>query len=319
MKKDRKFADGSQSHALGTAIIIVVMLAVVGGVGAFMHSVGLLTLPPPLNRLFDSDDGKAGEVIWDLGELSELVRGERHADAETMVLRLESDTLYDAFLTEEKAPGIAVTGRVSYFNEGEAVPHRVIYRRSGEDFRAEIYARDNTDQLETLKIRTGSILYVRDAETGEFRSLPSDGTITGEMEAGIPSVAEILTAVAAFPRPEAETISSELDEKKPLFPVPMPAAVSDEAETAAETEAEPSLYADCSLAMVSTAAGSVYYVEFTYADIGVREEFTIAPDFCIVLSAKTTAGGETVYAYETISYSLDASEWQDAKYYDVTR
>ena len=318
MSRRKRFADGSQSHALGTALIIIVMFLSVGGVMAWMNSVGLLMLPPPLNHLFDRGEVSGGEPMWELGELSELVRGERHPDEDTVVLTLDAETLLDAFLAEARAPGLYVSGRVSYYDDGAAVPHRVIYRRSGEDYRAEIYEDDSTARLETLKIRTGTSVYIRDGQSGEFRSLPADGSISGEHEAGIPSVDEVMAAVAAFPRQvPADTTAAETSAEASAETAAETTAETTAADTTAETE--PPLYTDCSLALVTNAAGSVYYVQFTYADIGVREEYTVSPDFGIVLSARTVAGGMPVYAFEALTVSTDPADWQSAAHYDVTR
>lgn len=304
--KKRRYPDFARGQTIGTVIIIILMLVLLGAVSWWMYDVGLLLLPDSIERLLGIDDDGGSEISWDLGELSEIVRDERHPDVESVSFEMTLENLHAAFLAEASAPGLYLSGRVSYYDDGEAIPHRVVFRRSGSDFRAEIYKNDNLYQLDTLKIGTGTTVYIRDGGTGSFRSLPLDETFLPEYEAGIPSVAEIIEAVRAIAAPEIEPESE-------------PSADTEAADetTAVTTAAEESPYADCELKLVRRPEGSVYYVKFTYADLGIREEYYVSLDHGIVLSATTTRQGQPVYSYEALSFSADPSSWQDAQYYSV--
>ncbi|MBE6613430.1 MAG: hypothetical protein E7632_13175 [Ruminococcaceae bacterium] len=296
--KKKLIAEDNRKQAIGTAIILLVVFIFTGLVMYWMYTVDLLRVPDWAAKLFGIGGPGAGDLPWDLGELSEIVDNGKSPDDATLTLDLTYENLVGAFLTEEQAEGIYVNARVSYYDDGEEVPHRVIYRRRGDEFRAEIYETNSTAKLDTLKIRSGSSMYVRDAESGKFRSMPFNPTeFSPEHEAGIPSVAEILAAVENFPMPDVT------------------GAVDDSTETIPEA---PEDYTDCQLSMITTDEGSVYYVEFTYADLGIREEYYISLDYGIVLSAKTVSRGQPVYAYETLSFSLDAANWDKDSFYSVT-
>ncbi len=293
--KKKEYADPARAQAFGTAIIIVVLLLVLTLISLWMYHTGLLVLPGSIARFFGIEDETPGEISWDLGELSEIIRDERHPDVESVTLERSIETLHAAFLSEQAAPGFSVSARVSYFDDGEKVPHRVLYRRSGNQFRADVYAGDDFRTLKTLKIGTGDSLFIYDMETGFSRSLPIDANFSSEYEAGIPSVAEILRAVETFP-----------------------IATDGTAEASSQGSASSSdpEFTDCELKLVKTAEDSVYYVKFTYADLGIKEEYYVSLDYGIVLSATTSHGDMPVYSYEALSFSVEPSNWDNPDYYN---
>ena len=60
-----------------------------------------------------------------------------------------------------------------------------------------------------------------------------------------------------------------------------------------------------------------YQIPASYAGNAFQTE--LSPDFGIVVSARTVAGGMPVYAFEALTVSTDPADWQSAAHYDVTR
>lgn len=288
----------SRSVALGTAIIVIAMVIVFGAVFAWMYSMDLLFLPDFAKDIFGISDDD-GDVRWDLGALSEIVKSERDEGGEVVTFDVTYENLRAAFLSEEAPEGLYLSADVSYYADGEASTRRIRYYRDGDRFRTETYAIGDSEMLETLKIANSEHVTVIDRTTGESRTIPRTAGIYPENEAGIPSVDTLLSAIEAFPE--------------------MTGDVSDTADTApaGSDAAETSHVTDCELRMVRTDSGNVYYIAYTYKDLGLREEYYVSLDYRIIISANTTLAGKPVYSYKTVRIATEPEVWSEDTLYTM--
>ncbi len=290
MKK--KINDGTGNIARGTAIIIIAMVIVFGAVFAWMYSMDMLFLPSFVEDLIGKNDD---ELSWDLGALSELVKSGKDESGESVTFDVSYENLRTALLESEREDGIYISADIKYFAGTDAYIRRVIYYRDGERFRVELY--DTAPQsavsvptLQTTKISDGKKICFIDNKSGESGILPYDASILPENEAGIPSVDELLLALAEFPESEGAPSSDN------------PIGVR-----------------NTTLKLVRTELGNVYYVAFTYGDIGLVEEYYVSLEHRAVISMTSTENGKTVYSYAVNSISDDADVYTSDGLYDISK
>lgn len=298
MKK--KLNDDSRGVAVGTAIIIVVMVIVFGTVFYWMWSMDMLFLPSFVEEWIGLDDD-SDELPWDLGTLSALVKSGKDADGETVTFDITYENLRSALLAEEPCEGIYLSAKVNYYADGEPSTRRIVYYRDGERFRVELYPIERADEmtapgLETLKVADSDTLFVYDRASGESRLLARDGKISSESEAGIPSVNALLEAVAAFPENDTTIADENAD--------------SDTAETGNIT--------DTVIKLVRTDEGNVYYIAYTYADLALREEYYVSLDYRMIISMVSRQNGTAIYSYTMTSFSVDPEDYTDNSLYEMS-
>ena len=283
LKKQRRFADGgNHSIVLGTMIIVIVMMILSGAALWWMNKNDMLFLPDFLENLLGLDKNPDAET-WNFDELQSVVRDRKLSDDAGMRFDLTYENLRSSLLTQPREDGVYVSARISYYkNDGERA-RRVIYRRDGERFVISQYGDDEMKRLVTTKIGADGFLHIRDEATGAVTKLPTGDKFSPEYEAGIPSIAELLAIVARFP---AEAGGS-----------------GDETVT------------DCELMLLETTDGTVYYIAYTDKTLGLHEEFYVALEEQIIISAVTTKGDAKIYSYETVTYLTEPEHYADDRYY----
>ena len=282
--------------AIGTAIIIIVMIIVTSAVFVWMYSVDLLFLPDFVEDILRLDRD-SGEVVWDLGELSEIVRNGKNENGETVVFEDSYENLRAALLSEPAADGIYLSADVSHYSDGIPTVRRIRYYRDGERFRCEIYAPGDEDVLETLKIADSDSITVYDKASGEYSKLARGQGIDPENEAMIPSVADLMSAVSAFPEHEG-------------------AVWSDSTDTPDETGGD--MLSDCSVKLVRDGDETLYYVTFVYNDLGIQEEYYVSLNYRVIISAATFKSGERIYSYDIVRASLEPEVYGDDALYTLS-
>ncbi len=291
MKK--KINDGTGNIARGTAIIIVAMVIVFGAVFAWMYSMDMLYLPSFIEDIIGKGDD---ELSWDLGALSELVKNGKNERGEAVTFDITYENLRTALLESERVDGIYISADVKYYADDGAFVQKVAYYRDGERFRVEIYeiaaqGAGIVPTLKTLKVSDGKEICFTDNSTGESQTLIYDPSVLPENEAGIPSVDELLLALAEFPESEGTNAAAEGSE----------------------------VVRNTTLKLVRTDTGNMYYVAFTYADTGLVEEYYVSALHRAVISMTSTQNGKAVYSYSTNTVSVDADAYSSAGLYDISK
>ncbi len=292
MKKAK--SDSTHNIALGTLIIIVVMVIVFSAVFYWMWSMDMLFLPSFIEDMFGIGD-EGDEPVWDLGALSNLVKDGKDEAGESVVLDITYENLRDAFLAKEQEPGIYITADIKYFANGEEFVRRIVYSRDGERFRIEqhyVTPKNSStfSEIEILKISDGNVLYTLDYSSGESNSIPLTSSVSPENEAGIPDIDALIAAVGSFSSPE-DTSASE----------------------------NSNVVADTELKLLRTEKGNVYYISYTYSDIDLTEEYYVSLDERIIIYANTEQGGKSVYSYEVLGFSTDVKSYSDDSLYTVSK
>lgn len=297
--------DGTQSVALGTAIIVIVMIIFFGSVFGIMYSKNMLFLPSFIEDIFGLNK-KSNEVPWDLDSLTEIIKSGKDENPETIVLDVSYDSLVKALLTEKEAEGLYLNSRITYYSDSAPVSHNVEFYRYGEQFRAEIYSKDNLGEPSTLKISDGNKLKFTDTVLNESVTIALAQDINGENEAGIPSVETVIDAVKVFPK--NENISSQTSNK--FDNVPLPEVLPDSDNSTA--------ISNCTLKLVRLGNDNVYYVAFTNNDTMIREEYYILLEYrTIIFSTTKTLEGEYLYSYEVTKFSTDSKDYSDESLYSI--
>ncbi len=291
-----KKAKGDSTHniALGTVIIIVVMVIVFSAVFYWMWSVDMLFLPSFIEEMFglgDEDD----EPVWDLGALSNLVKEGKNEAGESVTLDITYENLKDAFLAKERESGIYITADIKYFANGEESVRRIVYSRDGERFRVEqhhVTPKNSgaSSEIEMLKISDGETLYTVDYPSGQSHFIPLSDSISPENEAGIPDIDSVIEAVGAFNALESDS----------------------------DSESTPEI-TDTVLKLLRTEEGNVYYISYTYSDIDLTEEYYVSLDERIIIFANTKQNGKDVYSYEILGFSTDVKSYSDDSLYTVSK
>ncbi len=284
MKK--QLENESRSTVIGTAIIVMVMVIVFGAVFAWMYSVDLLFLPDFIKDIFGLS-GDDAETPWDLGALTEIVKSGKNEYGEVVTFDVTYENLLAAFNEEPIPEGLYLSADISHYDNGKPSTRRIRYYRDGDRFRAEAYEKGKFNVLETLKIGDAEQVFIVENLTGVSRKVPRAADITPENEIGIPSVNTLLEAIAEFPKTSFAEPSDEAD----YIP------------------SEDSSVTDCEIKMVSTEDGNVYYIAYTYSDLGLREEYYVSLNHHIIISASTTLDGAPVYSYETVRIATDPKVW----------
>lgn len=283
-----KSVDGSGNIVRGTVVIIIAMVIVFGAVFAWMYSMDMLFLPSFIEELIGNDD----EPSWDLGALSELVKNGKNENGEMLTFEVSYESLLTALLNSERAEGIYISADINYYSGAEKQTKRVMYYRNGEKFRIEFYGtgRTGAGAFETLEICDGKQLFFLDSLSGESGTVPYNKDILPEEEAGIPSVDALLLALNEFPTSEGVGAT--------------PGAMS---------------VTDTSLKLIHTELGNVYYVKFTYSDIGLTEEYYVSLEHRAVISMTSTQNGKTVYSYGVNSISKTAEAYTSGELYNILK
>lgn len=293
MKNKKNKGDATHSIALGTAIIIIALVIIFGGVFYWMWSVDMLFLPSFVEDMLGI--GKDDEPTWDLGALSELVKEGKNESGENVTLDISYENLRKAFLTENSEQGIYLTARVKYYSGNEEFHKKIVYARDGLRWRAEQYytgAPSGFDkaEMESLKISDGRTLYTRDCASGESRSVALPSDILPENEAGIPSVDAVIRAVEKFPE---HSDASKTDEDAGI--------------------------ADTILRLVRTENGNIYYIGFRYADIDLTEEYYVSLEHRMIIFANSTQNGKNVYSYEVLQFSTNGKDYARDELYSISK
>ncbi len=280
--------------AVGTVIIIVVMIIVFGATFAWMYSVDLLFLPDFVENILGIGDDE-GIPSFVTGELSEIVRNGKNQRGETVVFEDTFDNLRAALLSESAADGIYLCADISYYDDVEPTVRRVKYYRDGDRFRVEIYAPGDNDTQELLKIADSDNITIIDKATGESRTVARGSDILPENEAMIPSVYDLLNAVEAFY--ETEDVIN---------------GVTVNGSTHSELS-------ECVIKLVDYDDQKLYYVSFVYNDLGIREEYFVSLDNCIIISLNTFYGDKLVYSYEAVTISTKENDFCEDVLYLVSK
>ena len=289
MKK--KTNDGTGNIARGTAIRIIAMVIVFGMIFAWMDSMDMLFLPSFIEDLVGKNDP---EPSWDLGALAELVKTGKDKNGESVTFDVTYENLRTALLESERSEGIYISADIKYFADSDSYMRRVEYYRHGDRFCIELYditaEGEGSASPKTVKISDGEKICFVDKVAGESAVLTYDTSILPEDEAGIPSVDTLLLALAEFPENEGANASSHSADIR-------------------NTE----------LKLVRTELGNVYYVAFTYADIGLAEEYYISLAHRAVISMTSTQSGKLVYSYSVNSISDDVDTYSSSELYDISK
>lgn len=280
MMKNKLKGEGA-NVTLGTAIIVIVMVIVFGATFVWMHSVDLLFLPDFIENILGLDKSDK-EELWDMSELSEIVRNGKKGDTELVTFEVTSDNLRAALLHEEPADGIYLSAEVSHYSNGVPSVRKIRYYRDGVRFRAELYMTGDSNVPELLKIANEDSITITDRTTGESNTIPRGVDIAPENEAMIPSVADLMAALEAFPTGEGNNLS------------------------------------DCVIKLVETDNGNLYYVSFKYGDIGITEEYFVSLDYKVVISMRTYIGDKPIYSFDIVNVSVDERVYGEDSLYAVS-
>lgn len=295
-----KLRNGSGNAAVGTAIIVIVMIIVFGATFAWMYSVDLLFLPDFIEDILKLDRNDDTSVFAN-GELSEIVRTGKNERGEVVTFDDTYENLRAALLSEPASEGIYLSADVCHYADGEPVIRRIRYFRDGERFRAEICAPGDDSVTELLKIADSEQLTVADRAAGELRTVARGTDIVPENEAMIPSVTELLRAVEAFP--EREAANAEAYGELPID----------------ETSSDGEELSECDIKLVDTDKGKLYYVSFIYNDIGLKEEYFVSLDYRIIISANSFIGETPIYSYNIVRVSVDPDDYSEDTLYTVSK
>ncbi len=284
MMKNKLKGEGA-NVTLGTAIIVIVMVIVFGATFVWMHSVDLLFLPDFIENILGLDDADK-EEMWDMSELSEILRSGKKNDTELVTFDVTPENLRAALLHEEPADGIYLSAEVTHYSDGVPSVRKIRYYRDGVRFRTELYVTGDSNTPELLKIADEDSITITDKATGESNTIARGVDIEPENEAMIPSVADLMAALEAFPTHESTSESNNVS--------------------------------NCVIKLVETDDGNLYYVSFTYADLGITEEYYVSLDYKVVISMRTYMGDTPIYSYDIVRMSLDREVYGEDSLYNVS-
>lgn len=306
MMKKRDADAYNHSPAVGTALIVILLLIIFGGMLFWMYSVKLLILPESVSELLGlGDKGNDDSLPWDTGELSGAVKSGKSGEKVEMTFDITYENLRSALLSEIEPEGFYQQFRVCYYNNGTESPGRVILQRYGEKFRVEKYSRDTSSALEMLIIADETTMFYREGEYGEERSIPRGDYVTPESEAGLPSVDRLLAIIAEIPDPLKVMEETETADE----------SISMEESVSTMKSAVLSRYSDCVLTMLRTDDGIVYYVSLNDNELGLREEYYISLEYRVIINHRTLSGDKAIYSCETISFSASPDSYANESDY----
>jgi len=272
-----KYSDKSHSPAIGTAIIVAVLVAFFGGVLYWMYSVRLLNPDNAIMRLLGIYvDETDNELPWDTGKLSGLIQGQQTDTNAELTFSLTWENLKSALLLEEKPEGCYQNVEITYYSNSVPTSHRVEVRKYGDRFHIDDYG----SQQMTVTADTDEITY---RQNGIVYTLPRDSSVTAENEAGIPSVDSLLAHIGSF---SAERNQNER-------------------------------YSDCEITLISMNGENVYYVTWNDNFLSLTEEYYLSENYNAVISHKTYHGGTLIYSAVTVDFSVKPEWWQSDSYYHM--
>lgn len=305
-----------RARAVGTALILLVLLAIFGGILFWMYSVKLLVIPDRVAELLGIDPGAGVDTVtWDTGELSGVIKNGRPTETVGVSFDLTYENLRDALLSESAPEGFRQTVRVTYSPDSSDArsESRVIFR-SGDKWRIERYGSGRTpaEASRTALMIVGSYsMYRLDDITGESRSVPINDSISPENEAGLPSVETLLGIVAEFEAPEAEdtaALETSGDTEAQADEITVSQAKGENGE-------DKPRYIDGQVAMLRTENGNVYYVSFNDNILGTFEEYYLSLEYRVIISHSTMYGDERLYSFETLDFTVEPDVWNRASLY----
>ncbi len=279
-----KFKGEGANVRLGTTIIVIVMVIVFGATFVWMHSVDLLFLPDFVENILGLDEADK-EEMWDMSELSRIVRSGKNDDTRIVTFDATPENLRVALLHEEPADGLYLSAEVTHYSDGVPSVRKISYYRDGVRFRTELYVTGDSSTPELLKIANEDSITVIDRATGESSTIARGVDIESENEAMIPSVSDLMAALEA---------------------------------SANESSSEPNNVSNCTVKLVETENGNLYYVSFTYADLGITEEYYVSLDYKIIVSLRTYMGNTPIYSYDVVGLSLDEDVYGEDSLYRVS-
>lgn len=300
-----------QSGVLGTVIIIAVMLVVFSLVFIWMYSMDMLFLPDFIEDLLGiSDDGQAFE--WNVDELQSAVKSGKDPEGKTVTFDITYENLKKAFLECETPEGEYVNAKVSYYIDGEQLTRKVFYYRYGNLFRAEMFSFLDDEKPQTVIIGDSSKVSRITLGSEGITSYPAADSIGFEDELGIPGVGRIIELVSGFPETMGPVFEGditvgdlEVDENRTSL--------------TGEMDEDRPLVDDCQMKLVKSDAGNVYYVSFTYTDLGIKEEYYLSLDRRMIIFMQSQKDGEVYYTYEANRISYDPEVFSDLSLYDPSK
>lgn len=282
-----KKRDETQNSALGTAIIVAVLVVVFGVMLFWMYSVKLLILPDSVAELFGIAKGEEQDITpWDTDELAGAVRSGKSTEKIELTFEINYENLRAALLSESEPEGIKQQFLISYYENGAAKSSKTVVYRFGERFRIEKYDYGSNSLPKMLIIADENTLFYRESGANAARSISRASGISLENEAGIPSFDELLKVIEGF-------TAAEMDD------------------TAVK------VYTDCRLAMLAAENGNVYYVTFTDSALGLREEYYISLEYRVIITHRTYSGDELIYSCETENFSAEPSVYKTDSLYEA--
>ncbi len=306
---DKKKKDKAMSIVPGTVIIVLALIIVFGLVFAWMYAMDLLFLPDFVKDFFgisDEDDG----VSWNIGELQSAVKSGRDTASTTVTFDITQDNLKNAFIGAVKPEGVYVSGEISLYSDDAIYRQRLNIYRHGDKNRAELYGYQGSEVPVTYAVSSGGVMKVKDAESGEISTKKLADSIYFENEIGVPSLDEIIAVVERFPK---ENITFESDTETAESGFSDASAVSEESAVT-----DPDEITDCTISLLQTENGNVYFISFVWAAYGIREEYYISLEHRTVIYAETTMGGVRTYSYEAKLISHDSEVYASDSLYTLS-
>lgn len=283
--KKRRDEERTQSVALGTVIIVIVLVLAFGAAFRYMYSLDILFLGDFMEGIFGLDDKNDGSS-FDIDALSEIVKVGKDGEKEGIVLDISYENMRDALLTEKASEGVYLKAKINYYADSKASSHYITYHRFDGKFRVEVFEKANETAPKTLKVSDSVTILFKDFTTKETVTYKNADDILPENEAGIPTVDGLLHALEDFP-----VIYNTAD----------------------------SSIKDCIIKMINTEMGNVYYVAFTNTETGLCEEYYVVPEYLTIISSVTsTLDGDIIYSYEVTHFSTDREDYSDQSLYKIS-
>ena len=310
MKKDKKDKKERTPGSLaGIIISIIVIIAILFGVFAWMYSVDLLFLPDFVEDFLGlSDDDSA--VEWNMGELQSAVKNGKSEQGTVVSYEATYNNVIKAFLDTERPEGEYAESYVTYHTDSGTNTRRVCIYRYGDSYRAEQYGFGNEASPEVVTVKNGNSVSRLDCRSGEITKLPYVEGISFENDVGIPSVDDVMRAVEKFPENREDVFEND-DEAQS-------GAGEDESKSpSASTFAlsDPEEITDCDIKLVRYYDENVYYICFVWADTGIKEEYYLSLDYRTVVGMYAEKDGGRFFSYEVKRLSFDSETYRSTSRY----
>ncbi len=281
MKKDKSqpaFSAPDRSNVPGTIVILAAALLVFGLLMGWMYSVGMIELPGFLTRMFGlGREDLPDDLPWNAEELAGIIRRGETSEGEMLSWDVTYENLRGALLTADDPENLYLSAEVTRYDTLNAAAaqentRRVLMRKSGSRFRVELYSDDSFAKRTALMVSDGFQTAYLDDLTGEKKVYPRANDFSPETEAGIPSVEGLLDILAQ------------------VFPV-------------SQDESPAEGYADCTLTLLDTEDGYVYYIAYLDESLGFFDEYFLSLENRLILYAASSVGGRPIYSYEVSGVS----------------